>query len=154
MELGAFEATVHQQDPYGTPIVTVGEQVFLYRRMQDAYDPALVAVINEKQQFLGYLDREVAQSIILPAIKEGTRFQCVVLSEPKEGEFTIQITPASQATVSEILARRGGIRRGGQPPLAGMFDEEEMELLDLDDEGEDDDALEEILGELEPEEEE
>ncbi|GIX07288.1 MAG: hypothetical protein KatS3mg115_1691 [Candidatus Poribacteria bacterium] len=148
MELEAFETTVHRYEEFGSPTITPGEQVFLYRRMQDAHDPSLIAVINERQQVLGYLDYEVARSIVLPAIKEGTRFQCTVLSEPKGGTFQIQITPVSQSTVNEILSRRSSLRRqaSGLPPLAGVFDEDE-ELFDIG-EDEEDEELDELLGGL------
>ncbi len=141
MENGTVDTYIDGCSEFGLQVVNIGEQVFLYRRRQDSHDPNLIAVVNEVNEPLGYVDTEIAESVVLPALKEGTRFQCIIHGEMEDDRIPMQITSVAQSEVSAILARRG-IRRssaGGLPPLAGLFDaepevveEEEDEDVDLD----------------------
>ena len=126
MENGTVDTYIDGCAEFGLQVVNIGEQVFLYRRRQDSHDPNLIAVVNEVNEPLGYVDAEIAESVVLPALKEGTRFQCIINGEMEDDRIPMQITSVAQAEVSAILARRG-IRRssaGGLPPLAGLFDAE------------------------------
>ncbi len=136
MENGTVDTYIDGCAEFGAQVVNIGEQVFLYRRRQDAHDPNLIAVVNEVNEPLGFVDAEIAGSIVLPALKEGVRFQCVINGEMAEDRIPMQITSIDQAEVSAILARRG-IRRssaGGLPPLAGLFDAEPEVVEDDEDE--------------------
>jgi hypothetical protein len=152
MENGTVDTYIDGCAEFGAQVVNIGEQVFLYRRRQDAHDPNLIAVVNEVNEPLGYVDAEVAGSVVLPALKEGVRFQCVINGEMAEDRIPIQLTSIDQAEVSAILARRG-IRRssaGGLPPLAGLFDAEPEVIEEDEDEevdGADGDATADTEGE-------
>ena len=63
MEHEVLDTTIEGYGEYGSIPVRAGEQVFLYRRLQDAYDPALVCVINEMNEALGYLNRDIAITV-------------------------------------------------------------------------------------------
>ncbi len=144
MENGTVDTYIDGCAEFGAQVVNIGEQVFLYRRRQDAHDPNLIAVVNEVNEPLGFVDVEIAGSIVLPALKEGVRFQCVINGEMAEDRIPMQITSIDQAEVSAILARRG-IRRssaGGLPPLAGLFDAEPEVVEEDEDEDEETDGAE------------
>ena len=74
--------------------VSVHEEVYIYRRLQDIYDPTAIAVINTKKEVIGYLDRDIATTIILPKIKKGIKFRCFVTGTPDEECIPISITEA------------------------------------------------------------
>ena len=157
MENGTVDTHIDGCAEFGAQVVNIGEQVFLYRRRQDAHDPNLIAVVNEVNEPLGYVDAEIAGTVVLPALKEGTRFQCVINGDMADDRIPIQITSVAQQEVSAILARRG-IRRssaGGLPPLAGLFDAE-PEVVEEDDEDvelEDDAVDADVEGDDSPEDE-
>jgi hypothetical protein len=141
MENGTVDTYIDGCAEFGAQVVNIGEQVFLYRRRQDAHDPNLIAVVNEVNEPLGFVDTEIASTVVLPALKEGVRFQCVINGEMAEDRIPMQMTSIDQAEVSAILARRG-IRRssaGGLPPLAGLFDAE-PEVVEEDEDEEADDG--------------
>ena len=72
----------------------VGDDVYIYRRLEDMYDKTAIAMLNVKDEVVGYLNREVAEDIILPYIKKGLRFQCNVTGKPdEEGYLPIEIHP-------------------------------------------------------------
>ena len=151
MDHDVLDAHIESYEEFGSIPVRPGEQVFLYRRLADAYDPGLIAVVNEMSEPLGFLERELAVSVVLPALKEGVRFQCVVHGETDGGTVPIRVTSIAQSEVTAILERRGGLRRGqssSAPPLAGVFDDDasiddddaDGELSDEDVEAESDDV--------------
>lgn len=73
---------------------SVGNDVHIYRRLEDRYDKTAIAMLNDKKEVVGYLDRKVAEDTILPYIKKGLRFQCIVTGKPdKEGNLPIEIHP-------------------------------------------------------------
>ncbi|MBM3235326.1 hypothetical protein FJZ31_03395 [Candidatus Poribacteria bacterium] len=78
-------------DKFSSP-VSIHEEVYIYRRLKDIYDPTAVAVINTKKEVIGYLDRNIAKTKILPKIKKGIKFRCFVTG-PSDGEsIPISIT--------------------------------------------------------------
>ncbi|MDA1191749.1 MAG: HIRAN domain-containing protein [Candidatus Poribacteria bacterium] len=140
---GVLDAVIERYNEFGSVVVSPGENVFLYRRLADAHDKGLVAIINEMNDVIGYLNREVAEEVVIPALKEGVRFQCTVSGEPQGDTVPIIVQQIAQSEVTAILARRG-MRRGsdGAPPLAGVFDDNTL-MADEDDEDEDDIDFEE-----------
>ena len=98
-QVATIETTIVETDKfYG--VASVGDDVHIYRRLEDMYDKTAIAMINERNEVVGYLDREMAEATILPYLKRGMRFQCVVTGTPnKEGDLPIEIHP--------MLAERG-----------------------------------------------
>jgi hypothetical protein len=73
---------------------SIGDDVRIYRRLEDMYDKTAIAMINDDDKVVGYLDREIASDTILPYLKRGLRFQCIVTDTPnEEGELPIEIHP-------------------------------------------------------------
>lgn len=121
-----FDAEIIEYERFGATPVSVGEQVFLYRRLQDSFDKTLVAVLNEDNNPVGYLDRNIAVGRILPGLKSGVRFQVTISGEPVNGKVPVQVRMVEQAEVSAILAKRTTrSERATFSPLAGIFGEEE-----------------------------
>lgn len=112
---------------FGGIAVSVGEQVFIYRRLKDAYDKSLVAVVNERNDAIGYLDRDFATAHVLPALKKGVRFECVIAGEPVDDTVPLSARPVAQSEVETILSRQGfrRTRHDGVSPLAGLFENED-----------------------------
>ena len=78
-------------DRFSSP-VSIHEEVYIYRRLKDIYDPTAVAVINTKKEVIGYLDRNIAKTKILPKIKKGIKFRCFVTGPPDGESIPISIT--------------------------------------------------------------
>jgi hypothetical protein len=135
MEHDVLDVYIERYEECDSVPTRPAEQVFLYRRLQDAHDSSVVAVVNEMNELLGFLDPEVVESSILAALKEGIRFRCMVTGDPADGRLPILVTPVAQSEVTAILERRGGARRpqaAGKPPLAGVFDADEQADEDED----------------------
>lgn len=86
-----IEASIVETDKFrGT--ASVGDDVHLYRRLEDMYDETAIPMLNAKDEVVGYLNREVAEYTILPNLKRGLRFQCVVTGKlDEEGDLPIEI---------------------------------------------------------------
>jgi hypothetical protein len=142
MENDVFDTRIRGYKDFGSVPVSTGEQVFLYRRLQDAYEKSLIAVINEMNDVIGYLDREAAAQHVLPKLKEGVRFQCVVAGEPDGDGVPLQIRPVAQSEVAGLLSRQGGRRdrTSALPPLAGLFDDGDADA-DLAEDGDFDEDM-------------
>jgi hypothetical protein len=73
---------------------SVGNDVRIYRRLEDRYDKTAIAMINNKGEVIGYLNREIAEDTIFPYLKRGLKFRCVVTGAPnEEGDLPIEIYP-------------------------------------------------------------
>jgi len=90
-EVKTIETAIVETDKFlGT--AKVGDDVHIYRRLADRYDETAIAMLNNEDEVVGYLNREVAEDTILPYLKRGLRFQCVVTDKPDEdGELPIEI---------------------------------------------------------------
>jgi len=88
-----IETTIVETDKFhGT--ASLGDDVYIYRRLEDMYDKTAIAMLNDKNEVVGYLDRKVAEDTILPYIKKGLKFQCNVTGKPdEEGDLPIEIHP-------------------------------------------------------------
>ena len=51
--------------------VSLHEEVYIYRRLEDIYDPTAIALLNTNREVVGYRDRNVSQTQILPKFKKG-----------------------------------------------------------------------------------
>ncbi|MFQ6043099.1 MAG: hypothetical protein ACE5PV_19770 [Candidatus Poribacteria bacterium] len=71
---------------------SVHEEVYIYRRLEDLYDPTAIAILNAKKEVVGYLDRDIAETKILPKIKKGVKFRCFITGPPDEEGIPIDIT--------------------------------------------------------------
>jgi hypothetical protein len=129
-----FSTEVVEYERFGGIAVSVGEQVFIYRRLQDAYDKSLVAVVNDRNDTIGYLDRDFATSHVIPSLRKGVRFECVVDGEPSDDRVPLKVRPVAQSEVETILSRPGSrrTRSDGVSPLAGLFEPDE-DPEDVDD---------------------
>jgi len=129
-----FSTMIVDYDRFGRIAVSKGEQVFIYRRLQDAYDKNLVAIVNDRNDVIGYLDREFAASQVLPSLRKGVRFECTIAGEPEGDRVPLRIRPVAQSEVEMILSRQGfrRTRHDGISPLAGLFAADEEETEDLD----------------------
>ena len=139
-----YSTTVAEYERFGGIAVSVGEQVFIYRRLQDAYDKSLVAVVNDRNDALGYLDRDFASAHVIPSLRKGVRFECVIAGEPFDDRVPLSIRPVAQSEVETILSRQGfrRTRSDGVSPLAGLFEsDEESEEVDDANTGEMDDEI-------------
>lgn len=127
-----YSTFIVDYERFGRVSVSVGEQVFIYRRLQDAYDKSLVAVVNERNDPIGYLDREFAMTHVIPSLRKGIRFECVIDGEPSENGIPLKVRPVAQSEVESILSRHGfrRSRTDGVSPLAGLFDADDMEELE------------------------
>lgn len=122
--------------------VSIHEEVYIYRRLKDIYDPTAVAVINIKKEVIGYLDRNIAKTKILPKIKKGVKFRCFVTGPPDGKSIPISIAEAediestsSQKSVSPLptpthiqLTDEEAV----DDKLEILEEEEELEYPDLD----------------------
>jgi len=88
-----IETTIVETDKFhGT--ASVGDSVRIYRRLEDRYDKTAIAMLNVQNEVVGYLNREIASDKILPYLKKGMRFQCVVAGATNEsGDLPIEINP-------------------------------------------------------------
>ena len=75
--------------------VHVGDEVHLCRRLVDVmYDETAIAMLNNDDEVVGYLNRDVAKDLILPYIKRGVKFKCVVTEGPNgDGDVPIEMRP-------------------------------------------------------------
>jgi len=92
-QVTTIETTIVETDKFhGT--ASLGDDVHIYRRLEDRYDSTAIAMMNDKNEVVGYLNRKVASDTILPYIKKGLRFQCTVSGKPEEeGDLPIEIHP-------------------------------------------------------------
>lgn len=98
-----IETTIAETDKsHGT--ASVGDDVYIYRRLADRYDKTAIAMLNAKDEVVGYLNREVAENKILPYLKKGLNFRCVVTDKPDgEGDLPINISVlAPVAILSQV----------------------------------------------------
>jgi hypothetical protein len=121
-------------DKFSRP-VSVHEEVYIYRRLKDIYDPTAVAVINTKKEVIGYLDRNIAKAKILPKIKKGIKFRCFVTG-PSDGESI----PISIAETEDIVStlHRESVSPIPNPTHIQLTDEDyvddKLEILEEDEE--------------------
>ena len=54
----------------------------------------------------GYLDPELAETTILPGLKSGSRFQCYISDEEREGRIPLLIASMTELEVSKMLEER------------------------------------------------
>ncbi|HIE27090.1 TPA: hypothetical protein EYP66_07370 [Candidatus Poribacteria bacterium] len=114
------------------------EEVYIYRRLEDIYDPTAIAVLNTKREVVGYLDRNVAQTQILPKIKEGVKFRCFVTGPPDEEGIPISITEGEYVEsepahpILNPLQIKFTDEEDVDDELGKLEDEEELEYPDLD----------------------
>jgi len=117
--------------------VSVHEEVYIYRRLADIYDPTAISILNTKKEIVGYLDRDIAEIKILPKIKKGIKFRCFVTGPP-DGE----IIPISIIETDDIEStlRNGPVSQISNPSRIQLPDEEYSD--DKIDEPEDEAELE------------
>ena len=86
-----IETNIVETDKFhGT--ASVGDDVYIYRRLVDMCDKTAVAMLNSEDEVVGYLNREVAEKPILPYLKRGLKFNCVITEKPDEqGNLPIEI---------------------------------------------------------------
>ncbi len=87
-------------------IVAPKQQVFLYRRLQDARHPHRIAVVDEDNSPIGYLERELAETAILQGLKEGSRYQCYISDDEADGRIPLLITSMTELEVNQMLQER------------------------------------------------
>lgn len=132
-ESGETYDTYIERDEKFAPYVIVApkQQVFLYRRLQDARHPRRIAVVDEDNCPIGYLERELAETTILPGLKEGSRYQCYISEEEADGRIPLLIASLTELEVSKMLEERD---LAGSPSEAGEDDMEaflkKLALLD------------------------
>ncbi len=107
-ESGETYDTYIERDEKFAPDVIVApkQQVFLYRRLQDARHPYRIAVVDEDNSPIGYLERELAETTILPGLKEGSRYQCYISDDEEDGRIPLLITSLTELEVNEMLMER------------------------------------------------
>jgi hypothetical protein len=88
-----IETTIVETDKFhGT--ASLDDDVHIYRRLEDRYDGTAIAMRNDKNEVVGYLNREIVENIILPYLKRGLTFRCVVTgTSNEEGDLPIKIQP-------------------------------------------------------------
>ena len=60
-------------------------------------------MLNDNDEVVGYLNREVVEDKILPYLKRGMRFRCVVTDAPNEkGDLPIEIHPRLSERVKQM----------------------------------------------------
>jgi hypothetical protein len=88
-----IETTIVETDKFHGN-ASLGDHVHLYRRLEDRYDSTAIAMINDQNEVVGYLNRKIASDTILPYLKQGLRFQCIVSGKSdEEGDLPIEIHP-------------------------------------------------------------
>ena len=97
-----IETTIVEMDKFnGT--ASVGDDVHLYRRLADRYDKTAIAMLNDRDEVVGYLNREIAANKILPFLKRGVKFQCIVTGTPnQDGNLLIEIHPIISEQSNQI----------------------------------------------------
>jgi hypothetical protein len=121
---------------------SVHEEVYIYRRLEDIYDPTKIAILNSKKEAIGYLDRKTTQTQILPKIKQGIKFRCFVTGPPDGEGIPISITEGNYV---ESGSQRGSMHQipnlshiqladeGDDDEVVGLEeDEDKLEYPDLD----------------------
>ena len=115
MEEKMLETNVVEMDKFYPNTAEAGEELTIYRRLADNYDLTAVAMRNAQSEFIGYLDREVAENIVLPAIQNGNKFQCIVVGEGEEPntlsvrlreydpELEMQVSEESEGSADALL---------------------------------------------------
>jgi hypothetical protein len=89
----AIETTIVETDKFNGN-AAVGDDVHLYRRLEDRYDKTAIAMLNDRDEVVGYLNREIAANKVLPFLRRGLKFQCIVTGTPDEdGTLLIEIQP-------------------------------------------------------------
>ena len=86
----AIEAEVIGTEEFYPHTASPGEEVKLYRRLEDMYKPNAIAVLNQKDEPIGYLDPSIAEGI-LAKMKEGIKFKCVVTGREEDDKILIRI---------------------------------------------------------------
>ena len=107
-ERGETYDTYIERDEKFAPYVIVApkQQVYLYRRLQDARRPHRIAVVDEDNSPIGYLERELAETTILSGLKEGSRYQCYISDEEADGRIPLLITSLTELEVNRMLEER------------------------------------------------
>lgn len=129
-EFEAIEAKVVKASEFPDAKVSPGDEVKLYRRLEDMYKPNAVAVLNKKDEPIGYLEESIAEMIIRK-MREGVRFRCEVAGERRGDEIPIRIYELGKP----------------EEPLVGVEEEEEEleELLEIGEEEEIEEEGEEVV---------
>jgi hypothetical protein len=92
-----IEVEVVDMDQFDQHIPSPGEELRLYRRLQDMYKQNAVALLSKKGEPVGYLDPSVAEEVI-EKMMEGIRFRCVVSSERQEDIMMLRIYELGKPT--------------------------------------------------------
>ncbi|HID56832.1 TPA: hypothetical protein EYP37_09910 [Candidatus Poribacteria bacterium] len=122
MREDAIEAEVIGTEEFYPHTASPGEEVKLYRRLEDMYKPNAIAVLNQKDEPVGYLDPSIAEGI-LAKMKEGIKFKCVVTGREED----------------KILIR---ILELGKPEIESTYpEEEELEELLMEEEEDEEEEL-------------
>ena len=130
-EFEAIEAKVVKVSEFPDAKVSPGDEVKLYRRLEDMYKPNAVAVLNKKDEPIGYLEESIAEMII-EKMREGIRFRCEVAGERQGDEIPIRIYELGKPE---------------ELPVGVEEEEEELEeLLELEEEEEVEEEAEEEVG--------
>ena len=117
--------------------VSVHEEVYIYRRLADIYDPTAISILNTKKEIVGYLDRDIAEIQILPKIKKGIKFRCFVTGPPDGESIPISMTETDDI---ESTPRNGPVSQISNPSRIKLPDEEYID--DEIDKSEDEENLE------------
>ncbi|HIE29577.1 TPA: hypothetical protein EYP66_20090 [Candidatus Poribacteria bacterium] len=97
-----IETTIVETDKFNG-IASVGDDVYLYRRLADRYDKTAIAMLNDRDEVIGYLNREIAANKILPFLKRGLKFQCIVTgASVEDGTLLIEIHPILSERSNQI----------------------------------------------------
>jgi hypothetical protein len=101
-QVKTIETTIVETDKFNGN-ASVGDDVHLYRRLEDRYDKTAIAMRNDRDEVVGYLNREIAANKILPFLKRGLKFQCIVTGAPnKDGNLIIEIQPIISEQPNQI----------------------------------------------------
>lgn len=84
------DSTIVGMDEFDQNLVSPGEEVKLYRRIEDMYKPNAIAVLNKKGEPIGYLEESQAGEI-LEKMREGIKFKCVAASERDGNTMPLRI---------------------------------------------------------------
>ncbi|HEX30524.1 TPA: hypothetical protein ENG04_10625 [Candidatus Poribacteria bacterium] len=90
MSEGAIEAEVIGVEEFYPHTASPGEEVKLYRRLEDMYKPNAITVLNQKGEPIGYLDPSIAEEILVK-MKEGIKFRCVVTGKEEDDKILVRI---------------------------------------------------------------
>jgi hypothetical protein len=97
----AIEAEVIGMEEFYPHTASPGEEVKLYRRLEDMYKPNAIAILNRKDEPIGYLDPSVAEEI-LAKMKEGIKFRCVVAGEREGDKMPIRIFELGKPEIQPV----------------------------------------------------